>query len=235
MDKIQFKVENFEGPLDVLLYLISKHKLNIYDIPISQLLEQYLSYMDQRKFADLEISSEFLEMAARLVYIKTVMLLPKSEEAEDMRRELTGELIEYSICKLAAERLGQQYVGNLLFVRQPQEVEYDETYRRRHQMSELFDAYLNTTLRIKRRLPPKAEEFNEIVERPIVSVTAKIISILRRLVKGPLEYDRIFERSGSRPELVATFLALLELVRAGRVKVDDTRVTVVKNTAREDN
>ena len=79
MEKLNFKLEVFEGPLDLMLYLISKHKLNIYDISITALLEQYLDYIEQMKMADLEVASEFLAMAAHLVYIKTVSLLPKPE------------------------------------------------------------------------------------------------------------------------------------------------------------
>ena len=80
MTTINYKIEVFEGPMDLLLHLISKHKLNIYDIPISELVEQYMAYVDEMKDANLEIASEFLEMAARLVYIKTVSLLPVYEE-----------------------------------------------------------------------------------------------------------------------------------------------------------
>ena len=87
MDNISFKLDVFEGPLDLLLHLISKHKLNINDIEISKLLEQYLLYIEQAKEQDLELAGEFLEMAARLIYIKTVSLLPKPEEAERNKKK----------------------------------------------------------------------------------------------------------------------------------------------------
>ena len=93
MDKPQYKTEVFEGPLDLLLHLISKHKLNINDIPIFELVEQYIAYVQLMQEENMEIASEFLEMAARLVYIKTVSLLPVYEEAENLKKELTGELI----------------------------------------------------------------------------------------------------------------------------------------------
>ena len=94
MEKLQFKLEKFEGPMDLLLHLISKHKLNIYDIEISSLLEQYLNYINDMKAADMEVTSEFLEMAARLVYMKTCSLLPEDkEEEEQLKRELTGQLL----------------------------------------------------------------------------------------------------------------------------------------------
>ena len=95
MEKLTFKLEQFEGPLDLLLHLISKHKLNLYDIQIDLLLEQYLAQMEQIPFADLEQASDFLEMASRLVYMKSAMLLPKYEdEGENLKRELTGQLLE---------------------------------------------------------------------------------------------------------------------------------------------
>ena len=100
--KISFKLEVFEGPMDLLLRLISKHQLNIYDIEITSLLEQYLRYMDQCREQDLELAGEFLEMAARLIYIKTASLLPRPEEAQKEKQALQGALIEYALCKQAA-------------------------------------------------------------------------------------------------------------------------------------
>ena len=102
MEQISYKLEVFEGPMDLLLHLISKHKLNIYDIPIIELVEQYIDYVKQMQAEDMYVASEFLEMAARLVYIKTVSLLPVYEEAEELKKELTGELLEYRDCQLMA-------------------------------------------------------------------------------------------------------------------------------------
>ncbi len=102
MTDLSFRLEVFEGPLDLMLHLISKHKLNINDIEITKLLEQYINYIEQMKELDMELAGEFLEMAARLIYIKTVSLLPKHEEADELKKELEGKLIEYSLCKKAA-------------------------------------------------------------------------------------------------------------------------------------
>ena len=102
MEKISYKLDAFEGPLDLLLHLIEKNKLNIYDIMISELLEQYMEHMRLMQEQDLEIAGEFLDMASRLVQIKSAMLLPKHEEGEEMKRELSGQLIEYKKCKLVA-------------------------------------------------------------------------------------------------------------------------------------
>jgi len=105
MDKLSYKLPVFEGPLDLLLFLISKNKLNIYDIPVSILVSQYIEHIRLMKDVDMEIASEFLEMAAKLVYIKTVSLLPKHEEADKLAEELTGQLLEYKVCKEIAEKL----------------------------------------------------------------------------------------------------------------------------------
>ena len=108
MEKIQYKLEVFEGPMDLLLQLISKKKVSINDVPIMEIIEQYLEYVRNMQEDNLEVSSEFLEMAARLIYIKTVSLLPVHEEAEKLVEELRGELTEYQDCKLVAGKLQKQ-------------------------------------------------------------------------------------------------------------------------------
>ena len=125
MDQISYKLDVFEGPMDLLLSLIAKHKLNIYDIPIVELVDQYLDYVRRMQDEDMYVASEFLEMAARLVYLKTVSLLPVHEEADELKRELTGELIEYRDCKLMAEKLSQRTDGFDHFVREPMKIETD--------------------------------------------------------------------------------------------------------------
>lgn len=232
MEKINFKLEVFEGPLDLLLFLISKHKLNIADIEITQLLEQYLAYIEEMKEADLEVASEFLEMAARLVYIKTVSLLPRHEEAEELKRELTGELLELSAIKYVAQKLGAMNKGYQIFVREPLPLEVDNTYRREHQPTELADAFLNVAGKALRKLPPKASEFTPIVSKKVISVTSRIFHILRALYHtGEAELGSFF-RSGERSEIVATFLAVLELVKSRRITLseDNSRIYFNRKT-----
>ena len=108
MVKLSYKLPVFEGPLDLLLHLIAKHKLNINDIPIAQLLDQYMEHIEAMQQADLDVASEFMEMAARLVYIKTASLLPRPEESEQLKRELTGQLLEYQAVQEAAAQLGEK-------------------------------------------------------------------------------------------------------------------------------
>lgn len=221
MEAISYKLPVFEGPLDLLLYLVQKNKLNIYDIPIAEVLEQYMETIRRMQEVDLDVASEFLDMAARLVQIKSSMLLPRHEEAEKLREELTGELIEYQLCQEAARRLAARNIGGDLFVRPPEEIEPDMTYRRIHPAAELLDAYLAAAGRGRRRLPPPPQAFSGIVSRKVVSVSSKIIFVLRRLYRRPsVRYDSLFESASSRSELVATFLALLELVKAKRIRVE---------------
>ena len=115
--------------MDLLLSLITKHKLDIMDIPIVELVDQYTSYVRQMQESDMEVASEFLEMAARLVYIKTVSLLPKHEEADQLKMELQGELLEYRDCQIMAEKLRNEANGFDLITKKPQVIDRDETYR----------------------------------------------------------------------------------------------------------
>lgn len=221
MKQLEFKLETFEGPLELLLYLISKHKLNIYDIEISALLTQYLAYMEQMKEADLEIASEFLEMAARLVYIKTVSLLPRHEEAKELKRELEGQLLEYQLCKEMAGRLALMREGHAVFIRSQMSVPVDLIYRRQHDAEELRESYLLAAGKAKRRMPPPASAFTPLVRRRFVSVTQRIVYLLGELYrKGEVPYQAVFA-SFDRSERVATFLAVLELIKSSRIRLNE--------------
>lgn len=221
MEKIQYKIDVFEGPLDLLLHLISKHKLNINDIPIFELVEQYIDYVRRMEEANMEIASEFIEMAARLVYIKTVSLLPVHDEGEELKKELTGELIEYQTCKLMAEKLANQTDGFDHFEREPAVLERDMTYKRKHDPSELLRHYLSVVGKKKVKMPVPLEAFSTIVARKIVSVNSRIAFIYRNLIKNQkVKFNDLFAKSQSVSEMVATFLAVLELVKANKVAVN---------------
>ncbi len=221
MAEISYKLDVFEGPMDLLLHLITKHKLNIYDIPIIELVEQYTAYIRQMQALDLDVASEFLEMAARLIHIKSLSLLPVHEEGEQLRRELSGELIEYAACKRAAEALSLQTSGFNTQTRIPEKIEADMTYTRVHDPIELLNAYMRVMGKKLRRLPPKFELFKPYVQRKIVSVSEKIKTVVSALAKnGTLRFSDYVKRSGSRSDLVALFLAVLELAKTGNVKVE---------------
>lgn len=222
MEKLSFTLETFEGPLDLLLHLISKNKLNIYDIHICELVEQYLKYIGLMRENSMEVSSEFLEMASRLVYIKSASLLPRNEEADTLRDELSGDLIQYQTVRELAKKLSEQSDGFLKFVRGPDMPSVDHTYLLTHESSVLIHWYLSAAGRGMRKLPPSKADFAPLVKRTVIPVSSKIVFILRRLWKGAkVKYRQIFENVKSRSEAVATFLAVLELIKAQRVELDD--------------
>lgn len=230
IDALSFKIDVFEGPLDLLLTLISKNKLNIYDIPISLLVDQYIEQINRYKEQNAEIASEFLTMAARLIYIKTAQLLPKYEdEGEQLKAELTGELIEYQTCKEMAQILSKQTDGFNTFIREPSKIDPDKTYKRQHEKELLQKYYLDAVGRGKRRLPPPVSSFSGIVSKKIVSVSSRIVHVLRRLYDGKrLPFRSLFDDSRSRSEIVATFLAVLDLLKNRRITADgeDDEMTV---------
>jgi len=224
LEKLTFKVAEYEGPLDLLLHLISKHQMNIYEIEISSLLTQYMEYIREWQSHDLEVASEFLDMASRLIHLKTISLLPKYEEEEKQARaELVGQLVEYAACKKAAAELSARNLGQVLFVRQPAEMEVDLLYRLNHPATDLLQSYFDAVGRGKRRLPPQQTTFSPLVAKPVVSVNSRIIHIMRRMYKtSKLHFSRLFdENKGGRSEIVATFLAVLELLKSKRVTIDD--------------
>ena len=223
MEELSFRVGNgCEGPLDLILTLISKHRLNILDINISDLLEQYLEQIRQWQEENLEVATEFLEMASRLVYIKTAGLLPNhSPQKEDPRARLVGELLEYQAVKEAAAFLGERDKGYAFFTRPQEKVEADPAYSRIHQPQELYQAYLDALGRGLNRPLPKAERFAPLVVRPVVSVESRMLHLLRRLYTSKrLTAEQLFEDSRSRSEVVATFLAVLELMKKNRLRMD---------------
>lgn len=219
--EITYKLDVFEGPLDLLLHLIAKNKLDITEIKLYDLIEQYLDYIEKAKQQDMDINSEFLEMAARLVYLKTVSLLPKHEDADRLSEELTGELLEYHLCRQMAQKLSTMTEGFDCFVREPMVIDPDRRYLLHHDPAELYEAYFAAVGRGKRRLPPSTAPFEKIVARKIVSVPSKIIFVLRTVLKkGAQRFGNLFTAAKSRSEIVATFLAVLELVKANRITVD---------------
>ena len=148
------------------------------------------------------------------------MLLPKYEEAEDMRRELSGQLIEYRKCKRVAAMLSQR-ISFDSFCREPAKIKADMKYRRIHEPDCLIPAYLAAAGRGKAKIPPSKEAFEGIVARRIVSVSSKIYGVIRKLRDGKSRsYREMFEDAQDKSELVATFLAILELIKGKRLRVD---------------
>lgn len=234
---LNYKLEGFEGPLDLLLQLIARNKLNIYDIELTVLIDQYLRQIELFKAEEMELESEFLEMASRLLYIKTVSLLPKHDEIVQLKEELTGELLEYMVCQQMARKLALMQDGFDRFVRKPEELEFDKTYELTHSAEVMYLSYLAAVGRGQRKLPPSAAPFTKIVAKKIVAVSTKIVFVIRNLWTGSSKkLSSLYKTARSRSELVATFLAVLELCKANRVRVDgeadSAEITLIKEHKR---
>ena len=220
-ETLSYKLDVFEGPLDLLLNLIAKNKLNIYDIPIAELLEQYMAQIHEMQAADMDVASEFLEMAARLVHIKSVSLLPKKEEEAALKQELTGQLLEYQQCKEAAMRLRERFSLDGI-VRAQADIPADLTYKRHHKPQELLSAYLSMLGKKKPPEPQKPEDtISKLITRRVVSVASQIVFVLRSLwKKRHVSLKELFRGKSDPSERVAAFLAFLELVKDKRLRVD---------------
>lgn len=227
MEAVTFKLQMFEGPLDLLLHLIQKNKVNIYDIPITTITEQYMDYIDLMNEMDLEVTGEFLVVAAQLLYIKSKMLLPKEEkeEEEDPRTELIDRLVEYAKYKGVVEYLDDnQGHANYLFFKEAQALPQAQPQLNESvPLSKLLDAFAGVLERNRQKKTPiKLAAMETIVKRETVSVRSRI-HYLYTIFKGKdrLKFEAIFEEIVTKAEAVSTFLAVLELARRGKMKVYD--------------
>ena len=203
-------LEDFVGPLDLILHLLSKNKMEIKDIQISLILDQYLDWMHQRQELDLEVASEFVTMASQLLYIKTRMLLSIHDE------EALSEM-EQLIATLRYAR------GTDFLTKEPEAIQPDKTYRYVHPKEDLRKAMLAVLARSDHKLPPPVSAFQGIVGREPYPVAEKAMEILQKLVHlGVTRFQTLFRGSRSRSEVVATFLAVLELCRAHRLRLAGT-------------
>ncbi|WHH59441.1 segregation/condensation protein A [Petroclostridium sp. X23] len=229
MEKLSFKLEIFEGPLDLLLHLIDKNKVNIYDIPISEITEQYLDYLNQLSSMDLDVSSEFLVMAAHLLYIKSKMLLPKytepEEDEEDPRQKLIERLLEYKKYKEASVFLEErEHRHKNIFFKDADEIEIPSSSCNLVNLSidDLLKAFKAV---LKKNTEVRTEDksaFNNIVGTEKVSIKRKIKEILKLLKqKKELKFLDIFNNTHLRAEIVARFLAVLELVKLDVIIIEN--------------
>ena len=220
---MEFHLENFDGPLDLLLHLIAKNKVSIYDIPIAEILDQYMAVLHAAEAMDLDVAGDFVAMAAQLVYIKSKMLLPRheEEEEEDPRAGLVEMLLEYQRLKEAAVFFREKgETGRDIFVKPPENLgEAPKEYRQ--SLNDLIRAANHMLRRAQRRVPPPVSAFSGIVGREPVPVETRITAILRRFIHHiRLPFKRLFEDAKSRSEIVATFLAVLELSKNRRIRLE---------------
>ena len=229
---ISYKLEKFEGPLDLLLHLIEKNKIDIYDIPIVEITKQYLDYVNQMEKEDLNIVSDFLVMAATLLDIKSRMLLPALEveedgEETDPRAELVARLLEYKKYKLLAQELAEMedQAGDVLFKKPtvPREVAKYEPPVDLDQvldgltlakLQRIFDSVMR---RQKEKVDPIRSKFGTIKREPI-SLETKIMDVMHYARKHrKFSFRQMLERQRDKLEVVVSFLAILELMKIGKI------------------
>ena len=225
------EMEDFEGPLDVIVTLLSKNKIEIQDVSITAILEQYLAYLDEMKRLDMEIASEFITMASHLMLIKTKMLLSAAEQAEaESELDLLRQSLVERRRKEAMEQIREAVtileprneIGRCVFTKEPEPVRRDQTYRYQHEPADLLRALDMITERNNRRLPPPTVHFQGIVGKERYPVTKKAGEVLRQLLlRGVERLKKLFRGNRSRSEIVATFLAILELCKTNSVSLED--------------
>ncbi len=226
MEIIKYRLESFEGPLDLLLTLIKKNKVSIWDIPIVEITDQYLEAIDGIEKSELDNTAEFIVMASQLLYIKSKMLLPKEEKAEeeeDPREELARRLYEYKKFKEASREMRKsEFSSKYMVFREEEKIKFPiPEYSRRHEISELTDAFGSILQRRIRKAKPEKRAFSGIVGREKVSVEDMTEKVKRRLSgSGRVEFSSLFLEEDSKPEMIATFLAVLEMIKLDIIKAD---------------
>jgi segregation and condensation protein A len=218
------KVPVFEGPMDLLLHLIKENKIDIYDIPISVITKQYLDYLGLMKELNLEIASEFLVIAATLIYIKSRMLLPKdetieTEEQEDPRAGLVQRLLEYQAFKEASGELRKrEEVWTGAYMRPP--LEMDKAKLEPDLETYLFEVHLFDLVGALNKILSKAPPEEVRITKETLTVKDRIAAILDMVeLEKTVKFEALFEEDSSRIHIIITFLALLEILRLGIVRV----------------
>ncbi len=221
MEALTYRLDEFEGPLDLLLSLIKKNKVNIEDIPIALICDQYMQYISAAESMDLDIASEFIVMASELMLIKSKMLLPRvDEEEEDPRKQLADALLRYQQAKAATLILAPRYArysGRM--VKETDEISVDRTFVADQSLEELCTAVRRLIAYGEAAEKARSKEpFTPIVGRAIVPVEAKIVGILDHLEQtGEASLGDLLNDSVSLPDLIAIFIGILELMKVGRI------------------
>ena len=236
--KIEYKLEIFEGPLDLLLSLIEKNKINIFDIPITLIIEQYMNYIYIMEQTDMYIASEFIDMVSRLLYIKSKMLLPKEENEADPREELVRILLDYAEIKSIAEYLSERFEIYKNRYEKPEdktvyeEIESDDKAGLNITVlnpTVLYEMLMSVAVKKRNNMPPPLEAIKILTNKNPVSMAEKIISIIRRLyTHGSLGFLNLLRGDNANhkgrsiidiDDIVATFSAVLELLKTNRITI----------------
>lgn len=221
---LSYKLEKFEGPLDLLLNLIHKNKVSIEDIPIALICDQYIEYIGQAEAFNMDLAVEFLNMAAELMLIKSKMLLPRDEkkDEEDPRAKLAEAIARLEAAKKAAVKLGElyaKYSGRM--AKETDEISPDRTYVAPNDPEKLYAAMRRVLTEARNDKTVAAALVRPLVARPIVPVQLKILGIMKHFSAADAKptLGELISDAESRPDLIAIFIGILELVRMHRVLV----------------
>ncbi len=225
MEALSFHIEVFEGPLELLLHLLKKNKVSIYDIPIEKITAQYMEYIQKLQEFDMELSSDFLIMASELLYIKSQMLLPRhEEEEEDPRKNLADRLLAYQQMKAAAVYLKEhEGDGQFRFYKEPDDIgqplpDYSD---QAFDVEQLIAALSDVLIKTQRKEPPPKTSFVGIGGHEQVSSAYCTAHIKERLLgRGPVVFRKVFAGLDSKPKIVVSFLIILEMIRLNMIKAE---------------
>ncbi len=235
--ELELKLEKYEGPLALLLHLIEKNKVSITDIPIAQITDQYITYIDAMSSEKMEVMSEFVEMAATLLAIKAKMLLPRPKQAEaeeiDPRQELMEQLLEYKKYKAISEKLREYSQSAAKNVFKPPTIPEEllnytppvdpETILANLDFERLYRAFQVVMKRREDKIDPIRAGFSEI-SREAVSLEDKMQAIRSLRGQGQVSFFELLAQEPSRPTMIVSFLAILELMKAGEIRVEQGRL-----------
>lgn len=222
-NKYAIKIDNFEGPLDLLCHLIDKNKMNIYDINLSEITDQYIEYIKSMEAMNLEVTSEFLIMASTLLYLKSKSLLPKQEEEEKelTEEELLRRIIEYKKYKEITKKMKEFYTqSGMCLSKMPDEIKFPkQKLERNYESSVVYEAYKNIVEKNSQRLNQNAKNINKIAITETYTVGDKVKTMFRELLHHKkFVFNNLFPKQKcSRPEIVTAFTGLLELSRRSKV------------------
>ncbi len=230
MEELKLSLQEFEGPLDLLEHLIKRNKLDICSISLIAITEQYIEYVNKMQEKNLDVSSDFLVVATELLYIKSKALLPKHEEEEDpeaLANSLTEALKQRRRMKLISERFKtMQYDGTYYFFKEAERIpkaKQERTSLPEHiAVDRLYEAFLTILEKTERRAPPPKDSFEGIVGREPASVKKRATGLVTRLRSTKkISFVNAFEGAAHKNEIVATFLAILELMKLNHIHVYD--------------
>ena len=224
MEAITYRLDQFEGPLDLLLALIQKNKVSITDIPISLICDQYVEYIAEAQKLDMDVASESIVMASELMLIKSRMLLPRDEEDEDdPRGALTDALLRYQQAKEAAAKLTPLYAyysGRM--VKDTDEISVDKTFVQDQDVTSLCAAIRRIVAYNNALERAATTSFTPMISKPVIPVEIKIVSILKTIEKkGIATLEDLVIGEVTLPDLIASFLGVLELVKIRKLLVED--------------